>query len=295
MSGSSGSPGQSPATRFSERHDSSRSPGPPRSRSLRTPPSRRGRASAPETSSGLDAVLATFDGSRTLTPGSTPAPSRPNAPRPMNAACAPATSTSAATTRPRAALFGEGACIAAAGRLLDRYLGADCAVLGYRDASPAPGPWKAVRADDPRQGRGDPRQGASRTSSSVPRSSTASGPRPHSSPIAPPLRGRWRLAAVPFSGVEGALAMVEAVLNACTAERKADWAAAPWDGMDEGQQRAVRPGLRVAIVQKQDQRTGRTVEGVVAAVLTRSRPPPAWHQGPACRRPGRPGEGRARP
>ena len=39
----------------------------------------------------------------------------------------------------------------------------------------------------------------------------------------------------------------------------------------DGQQRAtVRPGLRVAIVQKQDQRTGRTVEGVVAAVLTRS-------------------------
>lgn len=32
----------------------------------------------------------------------------------------------------------------------------------------------------------------------------------------------------------------------------------------------VRPGARVAIVQKQDQRTGRTVEGVVAAVLTRS-------------------------
>lgn len=39
----------------------------------------------------------------------------------------------------------------------------------------------------------------------------------------------------------------------------------------DGQRRdAVRPGLRVAIVQKQDQRTSRTVEGVVAAVLTRS-------------------------
>ena len=39
----------------------------------------------------------------------------------------------------------------------------------------------------------------------------------------------------------------------------------------DGQQRgAVRPGLRVAIVQKQDQRTGLTVEGVVAALLTRS-------------------------
>ena len=33
---------------------------------------------------------------------------------------------------------------------------------------------------------------------------------------------------------------------------------------------AVRPGVRVAIVQKQDQRTGRTVEGVVAEILTRS-------------------------
>ena len=40
--------------------------------------------------------------------------------------------------------------------------------------------------------------------------------------------------------------------------------------MDGRQQQAVRPGLRVAIVQKQDQGTGRTVEGVVAAVLTRS-------------------------
>lgn len=38
-----------------------------------------------------------------------------------------------------------------------------------------------------------------------------------------------------------------------------------------GRQRSgVQPGARVAIVQKQDQRTGRTVEGVVAAVLTRS-------------------------
>lgn len=40
--------------------------------------------------------------------------------------------------------------------------------------------------------------------------------------------------------------------------------------MDGRQRAAVRPGLRVAIVQKQDQGTGRTVEGVVAAVLTRS-------------------------
>ena len=40
--------------------------------------------------------------------------------------------------------------------------------------------------------------------------------------------------------------------------------------MDGQQRAAVRPGLRGAIVQKQDQRTGQTVEGVVAAVLTRS-------------------------
>ncbi len=39
------------------------------------------------------------------------------------------------------------------------------------------------------------------------------------------------------------------------------------DGKHRG---AIVPGARVAIVQKQDQRTGRTVEGVVAAVLTRS-------------------------
>lgn len=40
--------------------------------------------------------------------------------------------------------------------------------------------------------------------------------------------------------------------------------------MDGRQRAAVRPGLRVAIVQKQDQRAGQTVEGVVAAILTRS-------------------------
>lgn len=37
-----------------------------------------------------------------------------------------------------------------------------------------------------------------------------------------------------------------------------------------GGRSAIRPGVRVAIVQKQDQRTGRTVEGVVAEILTRS-------------------------
>ncbi len=40
---------------------------------------------------------------------------------------------------------------------------------------------------------------------------------------------------------------------------------------EDGRRRsAVGPGVRVAIVQKQDQRSGRTVEGVVGAVLTRS-------------------------
>ncbi len=32
----------------------------------------------------------------------------------------------------------------------------------------------------------------------------------------------------------------------------------------------VRPGLRVAVVQKRDQRTGRLTEGVVQTVLTKS-------------------------
>lgn len=32
----------------------------------------------------------------------------------------------------------------------------------------------------------------------------------------------------------------------------------------------IRPGLRVAVVQKQDQRTGRLTEGVVQTVLTKS-------------------------
>jgi uncharacterized repeat protein (TIGR03833 family) len=41
-------------------------------------------------------------------------------------------------------------------------------------------------------------------------------------------------------------------------------------GGDGRQRGGILPGVRVAIVQKQDQRTGRTVEGVVAAVLTQS-------------------------
>ena len=121
---------------------------------------------------------------------------------------------------PRAALFGEGACIAAAGRLLDRYLGAECAVLGYRDTSPAPGPWEAVRADD----LGRVEEALARSEPDlVLGSSFEQRLRPEAAfvPIAPPLRGRWRLAAVPFAGVQGVLALVEAVLNACTAERKA--------------------------------------------------------------------------
>ena len=32
----------------------------------------------------------------------------------------------------------------------------------------------------------------------------------------------------------------------------------------------IRPGLRVAVVQKQDQRSGRLTEGVVQTVLTKS-------------------------
>ena len=33
---------------------------------------------------------------------------------------------------------------------------------------------------------------------------------------------------------------------------------------------AIKPGTRVLIVQKQDQRTGKTTEGVVETILTRS-------------------------
>lgn len=36
------------------------------------------------------------------------------------------------------------------------------------------------------------------------------------------------------------------------------------------QRDSIQVGFRVAIIQKQDQRTGRTVEGVVAELLTRS-------------------------
>lgn len=121
---------------------------------------------------------------------------------------------------PRAALFGEGAYIAAAARFLDRFLGAECQLLGYRDAAPLPGPWEAVRADD--LGRVEDLLNRSEPDLVV-GSSFEHRLRPEAAfvPISPPIRGRWRLAAVPFAGVEGVLSMVEAVLNACAGVRRA--------------------------------------------------------------------------
>lgn len=40
--------------------------------------------------------------------------------------------------------------------------------------------------------------------------------------------------------------------------------------MDPTVRNNIKPGIRVAIVQKQDQRTGRLTEGVVADILTPS-------------------------
>jgi len=40
--------------------------------------------------------------------------------------------------------------------------------------------------------------------------------------------------------------------------------------MDGKKRENIRPGLRVRVVQKQDQRTGRLTEGVVETILTKS-------------------------
>ena len=119
---------------------------------------------------------------------------------------------------PRAAIFGEAAYVDAAGRLLDRYLGADCTVLGYRDAPPTkPG---SVRADD----LGSVEEALARAGADLVLGSSFERrlqPEAAFVPLAPPLRGRWRLAAATLAGVEGVLSLVEGVLNACTAGRKA--------------------------------------------------------------------------
>lgn len=114
---------------------------------------------------------------------------------------------------PRAAVFGDGAYVAAAARLLDRYLGAECAVLGYRDAPPVV-PWRTARADD--LGRVGELL-AQAEPDLVLGSSFEHRLRPGAAfvPLAPPVRGRWWLRARPFAGIEGALGLVEAVLNAC--------------------------------------------------------------------------------
>ena len=42
-------------------------------------------------------------------------------------------------------------------------------------------------------------------------------------------------------------------------------------GAMDGKNRAdIKPGVRVRVVQKQDQRTGRLTEGIVSAILTNS-------------------------
>ncbi|NLX50448.1 MAG: oxidoreductase [Methanospirillum sp.] len=115
---------------------------------------------------------------------------------------------------PRAALFGEGAYVGAVALLLERYLGADCAVLGYRDGVNPPGRWNAVRADDLRRVE-DALVAAE--PDLVLGSSFEQRLRPSTPfvPLAPPIRGRWRLAAAPLAGIEGTLGLIEAVLNAC--------------------------------------------------------------------------------
>ncbi|HAU32017.1 MAG TPA: YwbE family protein [Desulfotomaculum sp.] len=40
--------------------------------------------------------------------------------------------------------------------------------------------------------------------------------------------------------------------------------------MDGKERMNIKPGTRVLIIQKQDQRTGKTTEGVVETILTRS-------------------------
>jgi hypothetical protein len=121
---------------------------------------------------------------------------------------------------PLTAFFGDGAYCAAAARFLERYLDGECAVIGYRGAPPDEDAHTVVRAD---------------TLSRVQVALDSASPdlilgssfehrlRPNTAfvPLAPPLRDRPRLAAVPIIGVEGALALMEAVLGACGSQRKA--------------------------------------------------------------------------
>lgn len=121
---------------------------------------------------------------------------------------------------PRAALFGDGAVVRAAAGILTRYLDADTVVLGYRDGGAALGIPGGVRADHLEAVE---RELAAAAPDLVLGSSFEArlAPRAAFVPLAPPVRGRARLAAVPLAGVEGTLALVEGVLNACADGRKA--------------------------------------------------------------------------
>ncbi len=121
---------------------------------------------------------------------------------------------------PRTALFGDDAVVRAVARLLKRYLDADCVFLGYRDGVPGPLGPGTIRADD----LGTVEAALVATSPELVLGSSFEerlAPRAAFVPLAPPVRGRARLAAVPLAGIEGTLALVESVLNACTERRKA--------------------------------------------------------------------------
>jgi len=121
---------------------------------------------------------------------------------------------------PRAAILGDGDRVRAAARTLVRYLDADVVLLGDRAGTPGSPGERWWRAGD----LGLVQEALQATSPDLVLGSSFEerfSPGAAFVPFAPPVRGRPRLASVPLAGVEGTLALVEAVLLACTGRRKA--------------------------------------------------------------------------
>lgn len=121
---------------------------------------------------------------------------------------------------PRVAVLGDGARVRAAARILEHYLDADCVLLGDRSGTQGPGGSQWCRAED----LGPVEEALSAAGPDLVLGSSFEerlAPDAAFVPFASPIRGRPRLASVPLCGVEGTLALVDAVLTACACRRKA--------------------------------------------------------------------------
>ena len=168
---------------------------------------------------GLEAVRATFNRLADLDPRIDPTPIEDECLETEDRCRRAGNRFLARHDPPRVAVFGDGARVRAAARTLERYLDADCVLLGDRGDPAGSDRSRWCRADD----LGPVEEALSAAGPDLVLGSSFEerlAPGAAFVPFGPPVRGRPRLASVPLCGIEGTLALVEAVLIACAGRRK---------------------------------------------------------------------------